>query len=116
MRRQSQGNRVMYPLRLRLLASRQAVAWFARWRRLSAQLRAAPANPDAWLWRLQSRILRYLLNRYGDDPTIGESPQHVIDEFAYFHEPMSPGRPPRSRESIRAILERIAAAHRLPAA
>ena len=46
--------------------SPQSVGWTTRLRDANARLRSAPDHRDAWQWRIEVRILSYLISRYGD--------------------------------------------------
>jgi hypothetical protein len=92
----------------------------ADWRRrcdeLVTSLRAAATHDDAWQWRIHLRILRFLLRRYGQQAI--EPVESIPDEETIAIDPevvgpidLAEGRPPRSREQIRAVLIRIAVAN-----
>ena len=102
----------MFPPHVQKLASHLAAMWHKRWIRATSLLRRDPAHADAWLWHLQARILSFLLKTYGERAGLdhvpaffGPDPRLAIDREL--------GAPPRSREAIRIILERIALANRL---
>ena|ERR1051326_8156501 len=89
-----------------------AIIWSARLRALQSLLHRFPADPNAWRWQIGHRILNYLLIRYADDPTLAR-PTRPIETLHPNLPPLAPhpGKPPRSRASIAAILTRIAAAN-----
>jgi hypothetical protein len=83
--------------------------WAQRLRSLQSSLHLDSGDPYAGYWQIQARVLSFLLARYGDDPNLpwpGESPIPACGGRIEFQLPT--GRPPRSAESIRQTLERIA--------
>jgi hypothetical protein len=91
-----------------------ARVWAARLDGLRSWLHRDPSNPYAWHWQIRTRILSFLLARYGDDPSLSLPAQHLADRSAWALPGLGPayGRPARSGAVIRAVLERIAEANR----
>ena len=54
----------------RSIANRLAAGWQSRLQHLETVLHAESIPPLAWRWRIELRTLRFLLSRYGDDPSI----------------------------------------------
>lgn len=82
-------------------------AWRDRRAGLLRLLRRDPQHEEAWIWRIHSRVLRFMLRRYSGHVLLnpfagytGPDPRLALDR------PF--GAPPRTREAIRVILERIA--------
>jgi hypothetical protein len=96
------------------LANPLAQIWAARLDRLRSRLSRDPSNLYAWRWHIRSRILSFLLARYGDDPALTPPPQRARDQPAWTLYNLGPqyGKPPRSGAAIRAVLQRIAEANR----
>jgi hypothetical protein len=89
--------------------------WQARLQQSQDALRREPAARQAWHWRVQVKVLRFLLARYGDAPheavaaPAGQLPGHQL--FLMLNV-LGIGKKPRSRETIRRTLENIAAVNR----
>jgi hypothetical protein len=49
-------------------SSQLAAAWSSRLHSLKTALDEDPNNFQAWHWRIQVRVLTFLVSRYGDDP------------------------------------------------
>ena len=98
------------------LANPLARVWAARLDSLRSWLHRDPSHQSAWHWQISTRILSFLLARYGEDPCLSPPAQHVADRSAWTLPGLGPqyGRPARSRAAIRAVLERIAEANRGP--
>lgn len=93
------------------LSTRLAAQWKRRLLRLESRLRSDPRDFKAPLWRIQARVLRFVLARYGDDPTI-DRPRLRLTMKTLLSFPVSPSsRRKRSPERTRFLLERIAAAN-----
>ena len=99
---------------IRSIANRLAAGWQSRLQHLETVLDAKSIHALAWRWRTELRVLRFLLSRYGDDPLID-------DAAVYAKTPPAPlvlrlrlgaGNRPKSRQSMRLILDRIASANR----
>jgi hypothetical protein len=96
------------------------IAAIADWRRrsidLSVRLRSSATDPDAWLFRIHLRILHFLLLRYDRNTaeTVEPHEPDVVEQSEFVDVgPLqsAEGRPPRTREEIRAVLLRIAVAN-----
>jgi hypothetical protein len=49
-------------------SSQLAAVWLSRLHDLKTALKADPESFQAWHWRIQIRVLTFLISRYGDDP------------------------------------------------
>ena len=96
-----------------LAANALAERWSARRRALEWLLETDPLHLDAERWQIQARILTFLLARYGGDPSLCQPGTMVLIRplAARSVEPTS-GKPARSGDSLRPLLERIAEVNR----
>ena len=92
-----------------LAANPLAEQWCARRRTLEWLLETDPFHLDAERWQIQARILAFLLARYGDDPGLCR-PEAVVWIRSVGVRPVeaTSGKPARSGDSLRPLLERIA--------
>jgi len=95
-------------------AGRTAGAWQARLDEIRGSLQRDPSHANAWFWRIQGRILRFMVARYGHDQSLPVNavrrplgPPHVVLTLGPDY-----GRPPKSAVRIRRLLERITEANR----
>ena len=95
------------------VANLLAVAWQARLEGIHAMLLYEPSGARAPLWKIQVRILSFLLSRYGSDPSIEwpRPPMFQSCDRLTFVVPLHGGKPPRSPDVIREVLRRIAEAN-----
>jgi hypothetical protein len=95
-------------------ANELIAAWQARRDDVRAALERDPEHLNAWLWRIQERILTFLLARYADDESLSPPPAERPSSPPQVREGLGPdyGEPPKSRDLIRRVLERIAEANR----
>lgn len=98
------------------LSSQLVEAWQTRLRSIRGSLADDPANLDAWLWRIQERILSFLVARYADDEDLAANPPRPPAPLERVRPGLGPeyGSPPKPHELIRRLLERIADANRKP--
>ena len=94
-------------------ASQRAAAWATELQHLNSFLQLDPANPEAWRWRMQVRILSFLIARYGTEPSRGAEPvEHVASSpVPAVPFPERHSRSLRARGVLRQFLERIADAN-----
>lgn len=83
--------------------------WADRLERVQATLQRDPANPRAWFWRMQAKILTYFVRRYGDGPCVTDTfpAEPHRPQAAYTRRPLRQARPLHSPQQIRDILWRI---------
>lgn len=91
-----------------------ARSWDSRLRRLRSLLARYPSSYRVGYWRIQIKILPFLLERYGDDPhirwhdaTSSSRRFEIRGEKA-----VAGGNPPKSAAVIRELLRSIADANR----
>lgn len=98
------------------LSSRLLESWQTRLRSMRASLEDDPSNLNAWLWRIQERILSFLVARYADDEELRANPPRPPAPAEQVRPRLGPeyGRPPKSRALIRLLLLRISDANRNP--
>ena len=98
------------------LSSRLLATWQTRLRSIRAALEDDPSNLDGWLWRIQERILSFLVVRYADDEELAANPPRPPAPVEQVRLRLGPeyGRPPKSRVLIRRLLLRISDANRNP--
>ncbi|GMU22077.1 MAG: hypothetical protein AMXMBFR13_21650 [Phycisphaerae bacterium] len=92
-----------------------AVEWEARLRRLRALLGGDTTGPVVFQWAVQARILKYLLARYGLNPSLGPRPLRApgFHELAFCRLSRTWGQPPRTGAAFRGHLLRIAEENRM---
>ena len=93
------------------IANSLARLWRDRLDRVQARLQRRPAGIDAWQWRIEVRILSYLLTRYGGDPDLRPPPRRPRPLTYDRQRDPTDGPPPRSSGEIRGTVERIAEAN-----
>jgi hypothetical protein len=79
--------------------------WIVRLRHLKTALEQSPNSVQAWHWRAQVKVLRFMISRYGDQtdvPTLPPKNQPLL----HFEVPKWPN-PPKPRGKLRKILKRI---------
>ena len=83
--------------------------WADRLERVQTTLQRDPANPRAWFWRMQEKILTYFVHRYGDGPYLTDTFAAQPDRFGTTYVGRRPKQtqPLHSRQQIRDILWRI---------
>jgi hypothetical protein len=91
-----------------------AGVWQARLGEIRGSLKRDPSHANAWFWRIQKRILHFLVSRYSQDQSFGVNvlrrpvaPRHAVSKLGADY-----GRPPKSGVQIRRLLDRIADANR----
>ncbi len=90
-----------------------AEEWRARLRICQDAIAREPLAAQGWHWRVQIKVLRFLLARYGNQPESGSVP--AKSELPLPKRPLfvlfgarDTGKAPRTRQTIRHTLERIA--------
>ncbi len=94
-------------------AERLAGAWQTRLDEIRGSLDRDPSHPNAWLWRIHGRILKFLLTRYGEDQSsiVNAARRPLGPPHAVLTLGPKYGRPPKSAVQIRRLLVRIAEAN-----
>ncbi len=89
--------------------SQRAASWSARLGRLEFLLSAAPHSAQAWRWRLQAKVLRFLLARYGSRTDLDEARPDTEAPAAPLEIvlPDQP-KPPMAPLKMRRVLVRVA--------
>ncbi len=89
--------------------SQLAPQWSAQLLHLTALLSDDPVHAQAWRWRLRIKLLRFLLARYGNNPSL-QRHQSSVHRPLRMRQMRFPnlGKAPRSRKTIRETLDRIA--------
>lgn len=93
--------------------SRISANWHSQLQHFAARLERAPDDALAWQWRIQIKVLSFLIARYGKPNLDWQPPQPrptfwlVENLFLRYR-----GKPARTGPVIRQTLERIADANR----
>ena len=94
-----------------------AQEWQMRLQSYQDAIEREPASPAAWHWRVQIKVLRYLLSRYGNEPEPSNSTSNLIplahtQHLLFKFDVAGAGKAPRSPQTIRRTLDQIAAVNR----
>lgn len=93
-----------------ILLTNLVLEWVARLLRLRTELGSPERDGQDWIRKLRVRILAFLLSRYQDD-TVRESRQseqaRPETERACFCRVLPEDHPPRRREDLGELLQRI---------
>lgn len=95
-------------------ASHLAIRWIKRLRELQCKLANEPEHWSAWRWRIQIKVLIYLIMRYGADPTADFCGSSTVgDKFTSLFPLTNRSRTPlRTQSELKTILLRIAEINR----
>jgi len=89
--------------------SQLAASWSARLQRLESALLDAPHSAQAWRWRVQVKVLHFLLARYGGRTDLdGERPRTETPTTPPESSLPDKSKPPMAPLKMRRVLVRVA--------
>ena len=95
-----------------------AQGWQTRLQHYQTALEREPLSVQAWQWRIEIKVLRFLLSRYGSAADWGSPPAHLLAPTPSLFIALGAfeaGKKPRSRAAIRHTLQHIATVNRTTA-